>query len=189
MSIKQEEEFENKIAAERYIRRSTPELDLLTPSEVEKFILNCEIIIEVGSFQEKAANSRAIIGNYVVRNEHLFSLQNFLKIVKAGVKLLVGFSASGSLAGWGATSTSLLDAYNLYNAVRDRGFVLSEVQLLLVTKIRDSGPIHTDSLRQSVPRSIADLDIDALLLPLVTSDENPDGVLQKNDGIWSGEGL
>jgi len=185
----QEEIFENSLAAERYVRLSIPELELLAPLEAETFIFSCGVIIELKSSQKNTANSRAILGSFVVRNENLYSLQNFLKIVEAGTKLLSDFSGAASLVGWGAISASLLDIYNIFNAIREKGFELNEAQLVLFTLIKDSGPLHADSMRQSIPRNIADLDIEELLSPLVISDANPNGVLQNKDGVWFAIGV
>jgi len=129
----------------------------------------------------------ALVGRFAIRNDALFSVNNFLTLLTSASKLAVGIAGIGTLAGAATLVASVHAFYKFYCDIVSQGFVLSDEQLAVVGVLRDMEKAATsDEIAKHMRSNIGTDAIEKALAGFKrTSDAARGFIVQDEKARWS----
>jgi hypothetical protein len=156
----------------------------LPTAEFRKFLGKDTVAQEQGPSPISPTAQPVLVGRYVLRNDELVNVGNFLGLVKSTTKFVVGVVGIHTLAGAAAIADALYGLYTLFTGIKAKGFTLSNQQFAVVSTLRRDSAT-SDQLVERMKETTAEK-IEEILEPLTKTDARPNGVVVKdNKEVWS----
>lgn len=130
-----------------------------------------------------------LVGRYVIRDDLLVSLENFMSFLKAAGGLVSGVLSLPTPAGVKATVDGIYSLYQAFTAVAAKGWRLSNQELEVILALRRLGPSTTEAIASKLDGVGAER-VGAILGSFERRDDNPSGfTVRRSDGAWQLEGV
>ena len=137
---------------------------------------------------------KALVGHYVIRNDLLMSLDNFLSLLKSAGHLTSGVltlwtAASMTPAGIKDTVDGIYSLYETFTKIMAKTWHLSDKELTVVLAVRSSGPARADILAGKLG-DVGTEHVEKILGRFERREDNPSGfTVRMSDGAWRLEGV
>jgi hypothetical protein len=172
--------------------RSARRVSKLPAPTLQKFLERESVVEEIKPTKEHRPRhfAPALVGKFAIRNDALFNLRNFLRLITAALNLVVGLSGISTLAGAAATVDALHALYTFYLETKEQGFILTPEQLAVVGILRDLGKAKPAEISARLKLKIEPADVEAILEGFRRTDNRRTGfTVRDKSGLWSLSGL